>query len=77
LLGIQVSLNPTLTRNDKVEQHKKTHKHIGLKFWVGSNVNLLYGCISYLIGVWISLVNPSQKWYQSQWFVLVINSDKY
>jgi len=45
LLGIQVSLSPTLGRNEKVEQHikKKTHKPNALRFWVEGGVIPLYG----------------------------------
>ena len=40
-----VNLSPTLSRNEKVEQHirKKTHKPNALKFWVEGGVILLYG----------------------------------
>jgi len=39
-----VSLNPTLNRNEKVEQHirKKTHKPNVLRFWVEGDVISLY-----------------------------------
>ena len=45
LLGIQVSLSPTLTRNEKVEHYIriKTHKPIALRFWVESGVSVLCG----------------------------------
>jgi len=35
-----VSLSPTLSRNEKVEQHirKKTHKYTALRFWVEGGV---------------------------------------
>jgi len=35
-----VSLSPTLSRNEKVEQHikKKTHKRNALRFWVEGGV---------------------------------------
>jgi len=35
-----VSLSPTLSRNEKVEQHirKKTHKPKALRFWLGLKV---------------------------------------
>ena len=40
-----VSLSPTLSRNEKVEQHirKKTHKPNALRFWVEGGVIPLYG----------------------------------
>ena len=39
-----VSLSPTLSRNEKVEQHirKKTHKLNALRFWVEGGVIPLY-----------------------------------
>jgi len=39
-----VSLSPTLSRNEKVEQHirKKTHKPTALRFWVEGGVIPLY-----------------------------------
>ena len=46
LLEIQVSLSPTLGKNEKVEHHirTKTHKPIVLRFWVESGVNTLCDC---------------------------------
>ena len=40
-----VSLSPTLSRNEKVEQHikKKTRKPNVLRFWVEGGVIFLYG----------------------------------
>jgi len=40
-----VSLSPTLSRNEKVEQHirKKTHKPNALRFRIGGGVIPLYG----------------------------------
>ena len=40
-----VNLSPTLSRNEKVEQHirKKTHKLNALRFWVEGGVIPLYG----------------------------------
>jgi len=42
---LSVSLSPTLSRSEKVEQHirKKTHKPNALRFWVEGDVILLYG----------------------------------
>jgi len=39
-----VSLSFTLSKNEKVEQHIKikAHKLIILKFWIESDVNILY-----------------------------------
>jgi len=39
-----VSLSPTLSKNEKVEQHirKKTHKPNALRFWVEGGVISLY-----------------------------------
>jgi len=39
-----VSLNPTLGRNEKVEQYirKKTHKPNALRFWVECDIISLY-----------------------------------
>jgi len=46
-----VSLSPTLSRNEKVEQHirKKTHKPNALRFSVEGGVISLYGFDSVLI----------------------------
>ena len=46
-----VSLSPTLSRNEKFEQHirKKTHKPNALRFWVEGSVILLCGFGSVLI----------------------------
>jgi len=46
-----VSLSPTLSRNEKVEQHirKKTHKPNALRFWVEGGVISLYGFDSVFI----------------------------
>jgi len=46
-----VSLSPTLSRNEKVEQHirKKTHKPNALRFWVEGGVISLYGFGSILV----------------------------
>ena len=46
-----VSLNPTLGRNEKIEQYirKKTHKSNSLRFWVDGGVIPLYGFGSVLI----------------------------
>jgi len=48
-----VSLSPTLSRNEKVEQHirKKTHKLNALRFWVEGGVIPLYGLalVSFLL----------------------------
>jgi len=42
---LSVSLSPTLSRNEKVEQYikKKTHKPNALKFWVEDDVIFLCG----------------------------------
>jgi len=39
-LSLSVSLSPTLSRNEKVEQHirKKTYKPNALRFWVEDGV---------------------------------------
>jgi len=44
LLDIQVSLSPTLGKNEKVEQHikKKTRKPNVLRFWLEGDVIPLY-----------------------------------
>jgi len=41
-----VSLSPTLSINEKVEQHirKKTYKPNALRFWVEGGVIPFYGC---------------------------------
>jgi len=41
---LSMSLSPTLSKNEKVEQHirKKTHKPNVLRFWVECGVILLY-----------------------------------
>ena len=46
-----VSLSPTLSRSEKVEQHtrKKTHKPNALRFWVETGVISLCGFSSVLI----------------------------
>jgi len=48
---LSVSLSPTLSRNEKVEQHirKKTYKPNALKFWVEGGVTPLYRFGSVLI----------------------------
>jgi len=53
LLGPNVSLSLTLSRNEKVEQHirKKTHKLNALRFWVEGEINSLCGSSSSLIVV--------------------------
>jgi len=40
-----VILSPTLAKNEKVERciKIKTHKFIALRFWVESDVSILYG----------------------------------
>jgi len=40
----RVSLRPTLSRNEQVEQHrkKKTQKHITIRFLVGDNIIVSY-----------------------------------
>jgi len=42
---LSVSLSPTLSRNEIVEQHikKKTHTPNALRFWIENDVILLYG----------------------------------
>jgi len=62
-----VSLNPTLGRNEKVEQHirKKTHKPNALRFWVEGGVIPLW-VDSVLILVCLPGVYPLRlpnKWY--------------
>jgi len=74
-----VSLSPTLSRNEKVEQHirKKIHKPNVLRFWVEGGVISLYGFDSVLILVRSSGVYPLElpkKWYQSRRFVAVTDS---
>jgi len=63
LLGIQVSLSPTLGRIEKVEQHirKKTCKLNALRFWVEGGVILLYGFGSVLILVRSPRFSPSDS----------------
>jgi len=62
-----VSLCPTLSRNEKFEQHirKKTHKPNTLRFWAEGGVIPLCGG-SFLIRFASS--DSSSKWYQSRWF---------
>ena len=67
-----VSLSPTLSKDEKVEQHKrkKTHKPNVLRFKVEGVVIPLYGLDSCLILVCLPDVSPldfSNKWYQSRW----------
>jgi len=69
-----MSLSPTLSRNEKDEQHirKKTHKLNALRFWIESGVIILYGFGSVLILVCLPGDSPSyspNKWYQSRRFV--------
>jgi len=68
-----VSRSPILSRNEKVEQHirKKTCKPNALRFWIESDVILLYGFDSVLIVRDLPGIFPSDspnKWYQSRWF---------
>ncbi|WVZ23733.1 hypothetical protein V8G54_002277 [Vigna mungo] len=63
LLEIQVTLSPTLSKNEKIEHHirMKINKLIGLRFWVGGGINSL--CVGW---VHVSLVlylhgNPLSK----------------
>jgi len=55
-----VSLSPTLSRNEKVEQHirKKTHKPNALRFWVEGGVIPLCGYDLVLIIVCLPSVFP-------------------
>jgi len=61
-----VSVNLTLSRNDKVEQHirKKTHKSNALRFWVEGGVILLcgFGLVAILVclpGVFLSIFSAN------------------
>jgi len=53
-----VSLSPTLSKNEKVEQHiiKKTHKPNALRFWVEDDVIPLYiGSVLILCEIYLVL----------------------
>jgi len=74
-----VSLSPTLSRSEKVEQHirKKTHKPNALRFWVEGGVILLCGFGSVFILVRSPQFCPlglPNKWYQSRWFAAWVST---
>jgi len=78
-LSLEGEIFPTLSRNEKVEQHirKKTHKRNTLRFWIEGGVIPLCGFGSVLILVRSPRFCPLGlpiKWLQSRRFVVMTGS---
>jgi len=82
VLAVQVCLNYTFGKNEKIEHHirKKTDKLIVSRFGLKvASFPYLIGLISHLCN--LSLMTPpsgqkNQQWYKSRWFILVTKFER-